>query len=123
MSNLLIDLINERSLPISILKVIEFGDMKKEKLTFLKDTLSGILLQTNTENIEEIFTKVASSEKLYMFRESLRLFMGHFMLKTCVSIEGEKVTSGLDAKSLEILEERMKIAESAMHMGHGRVQL
>ncbi|CAG7728563.1 unnamed protein product [Allacma fusca] len=120
-SQLLTDLIIEKSLAITILKVVEFGDLKKQSLKLLKTILTGVLLQENKENIQDIFSKIALSEKLHIFRESLRLFMGHFLLKSSISIDGENVESNLDAKSVKRLEERVKIAERAMHLGMGRL--
>ena len=123
MAILVSDLINRKSLSVTVLKVVEFGDMKKEKLVFLKSTLSAILLHGGKDHLEDVFSKIAVSEKLYLFRESLRLFMGHFLVNPSLVIDGEVVETTFDKKTLELLQERMKLADRAMDFGHGRVQL
>lgn len=111
-------------MPLSTLKVIEYAEMDKVKLKFLKATLSGILLQKDQENMQEIFMKAAMSEKLNLFRESVRLFMCHFMLQpTVTTSDGEVVGCDMDPKTLQFLKKRIKIAESTMSLGKSRVQL
>lgn len=98
--------------------------MDKVKLQFLKEVLFGILLQNDEDNMQEIFLKTASSENLNLFRESLRLFMGHFLLQNnVITSDGENVGCDIDTDTMETLKSRIKIAESAMSLGRGRVQL
>jgi nucleolar MIF4G domain-containing protein 1 len=120
----LVHLINDKSLPLASLKVIEYAEMDKVKLKFLKEVLCGILLQDDEDNIQEIFFKTASSENLTLFRESLRLFMGHFLLqKNVITSDGEDVGCDIDSEQMGILKDRIKIAENAMSLGRSRVQL
>ena len=125
MSQFLIHLINDRSLPLTVLKVIDFADMNKGKLLFLRKTLAGILLQKNTDTLQEIFMKIGLSEKLNLFRESIKLFMGHFMLKEnnqVLTLEGETINMSFDSKTLQVLKERVKLAQRAMSAGLSKVQ-
>jgi nucleolar MIF4G domain-containing protein 1 len=125
MSKFLVHLINDRSLPLTVLKVIDFADMNKGKLTFLRKTLAGILLQKNTDNLQEIFIKIGLSDKLNLFRESVKLFMGHFMLKEenqVLTPEGETIDMSFDPKTLQVLKQRVKLAERAMSVGLSKVQ-
>lgn len=124
LAKLLVHLINDKSLPLSSLKVIEYTEMDKTKLKFLKEVLYGILLQKEEDDVREIFLKSASSENLHMFRESLRLFMGHFLVQpNVITSDGENVGCDLNDEELELLKERIKIAEAAMSLGRSRVQL
>lgn len=117
---LLVHLINDKSLPVSTLKVIEFAEMDKVKLKFLKKVLTGVLMQNEVENLQEIFVKPAMSEKLGLFRESLRLFLSHFMLQsTITTTDGSIVQSKLSPTELKALKERVKIAEKCMSLGKG----
>jgi nucleolar MIF4G domain-containing protein 1 len=121
---MLIHLINDRSLSLSTLKVIEYAEMDKVKLKFLKDVLTGILMQENEENVQEIFLKIATSEKLSVFRESLRLFLCHFMVqKSIQTSDGETITCNLNDEEMDQLKERIKVAENILLVGKGRVLL
>jgi len=104
--------------------VIEFAEMDKVKLVFLNQILSAILLQDDEESMQNIFTKVAMSEKLTLFRESLRLFMGHFMLQSSITTsDGETLTLNEDEYLLDKLKSRIKVADHSLLLGKGRVQL
>lgn len=94
--------------------------MDKIKLKFLKRILTEILMQKEVDNMQEIFMKPAMSEKLGLFRESLRLFLSHFMLQTAITTsDGSVVLSKLTAEELKALKERVKIAEKCMNLGKG----
>lgn len=60
---------------------MQFSELDKLSLRFIRQILLGILLHENTETCLEVFEKVAISDKLKTFRDSLRLFIHHFLLK------------------------------------------
>lgn len=63
------------------LQVIEFGELEKITLRFMRQVLLTVLLYDDQEACLAVFNKVATSPKLKMFRDSLRLFIHHFLLK------------------------------------------
>ncbi|KAJ8969084.1 hypothetical protein NQ317_016329 [Molorchus minor] len=81
LAKLLAHLFIEKGLPISTLKVVQFSELDKITLRFMRQTLLGILLHKETEDCLSVFEKVAQSDKLKMFRESLRLFIHHFLFE------------------------------------------
>lgn len=47
----------------------------------MRQVLLSILLHKDQESCLTVFSRVATSPKLKMFRDSLRLFIHHFLLK------------------------------------------
>ncbi|XP_022099083.1 nucleolar MIF4G domain-containing protein 1-like isoform X2 [Acanthaster planci] len=69
-----------RAISISVLKVIEFADIDKTTVHFLRQTLRSLLLSPSQKSVMAVFSSVTSLQKLQSFRESLRLFLLHFLL-------------------------------------------
>lgn len=95
-------LIVEKVQSLGLLKVIEFADLDKANLRLLKLIIVGILQDLGSDKIFELFKAVSEDSKLKMFRESLKLFMNHFLMKQ--SKNGE----------IESLRPKIKIAEKAL---------
>ena len=55
--------------------------MDKMNLRFLRQTLLGLLMYANEEECMAVFKRVGHSEKLKGFRERLRLFIHHLLLR------------------------------------------
>ncbi|XP_034936056.1 nucleolar MIF4G domain-containing protein 1 [Chelonus insularis] len=81
LSKFLIYLFIEKGLPLTVLKVIEFGELDKPTMRLLRQTMFGILLHDNTEACLQVFERIPTSPQLQMLREGLRLFINHFLLK------------------------------------------
>lgn len=64
-----------------ISQIVQFSELDKLTLRFMRQILLGILLHRDTEVCLGVFEKVAVGEKLKLFRESLRLFVHHFLLR------------------------------------------
>lgn len=94
------------ALPLSVLKVIHFSDMDKPMVRFFRKILLAVLLDDNEENCTRAFTRIAKSDSLNLLRESLKLFMHHFVLRNKTKLEPE-VASKLEA--------RIELAESALN--------
>ncbi|CAH1116121.1 unnamed protein product [Phaedon cochleariae] len=107
LAKLLIHLFMEKGLPISTLKIVQFGELDKITLRFMRQILLGILLHPDVESCLSIFSKVSQSDKLKLFRESLRLFIHHFLLS---NLKSDKIPE--DHK--ELLESRAKIVERVL---------
>lgn len=75
------------SLPISVLKVVEFAELDKFHIRLLRQTILSIANEDNIDSVKDIFLKVSKSKKLSLFREALKLFIHHFIIKNMT--EGE----------------------------------
>lgn len=61
--------------------MIEFADLDKCRVRFIKQVLQSLLLEPPEEDTKEVFTRVARLQNLSVMREGLKLFMRHFMLR------------------------------------------
>ena len=87
------------------MKVIHLSEMDNIMLKFIRQILLAVLLHDSEETCIQVFSRISVGKKLNLLRESLRLFMHHFMLKNA-----EKFTDEVAEK----LRERIKIAETAL---------
>ncbi|XP_026884060.2 nucleolar MIF4G domain-containing protein 1 [Electrophorus electricus] len=92
-------LLQRNSLSLSILKAIEFGELDKPKMKFLKQILSKLLQQTQPEDLVHIFSRISGIPKLGMLREGLKLFIQHFLLCNKQTQETEPQTALLTARA------------------------
>ncbi|XP_074027551.1 nucleolar MIF4G domain-containing protein 1 homolog [Leptinotarsa decemlineata] len=107
LAKLLIHLFIEKGLPISTLKIMQFTELDKITLRFMRQILLGILLHEDAESCLAVFAKVAQSDKLKLFRESLRLFIHHFLLR---NLKSDKIPE----VQRELLETRAKMVEKLL---------
>ncbi|XP_040208638.1 nucleolar MIF4G domain-containing protein 1 [Rana temporaria] len=101
---LLSHLIKKKSLPLSIFKVIEFSELDKTKVTFLRQILSRLLVDAEADDLAVIFGKISDNPKLGMLREGLKLFISHFLLKNIQK----------SAEEAELLRQKADIALKAL---------
>ncbi|XP_046526162.1 nucleolar MIF4G domain-containing protein 1 isoform X3 [Equus quagga] len=80
--HLVAHLLKTKSLPLSILKVVEFSELDKPRVHFLRKVLYILLMETEVEDLGLIFARVSDNPKLGMLREGLKLFISHFLLKS-----------------------------------------
>lgn len=78
--------------------------MSKPYVRLLRRLFLNILLNSNNEAIAEIFQRISLSSKLQFFRESIRLFLHHFILRN-LSEDTDYVTK---------LKDRVKFVEKCM---------
>lgn len=69
------------SLPISVLKVVEFTELDKRHIRLLRQTILSVANEEALDSIKQVFDRVSKSKKLSLFREALRLFIHHFILR------------------------------------------
>jgi len=100
---------------ISVLRVVEFADMNKPNLKLLRTILCELLLQDKEEDVAKIFQAVSTGGNLTVFREGLRLFLTHFLLKN-----RNKLDPGIDK---ELLERRVKFAEVHLNTAASKLKL
>ena len=105
-------LIKEKAQSLGILKVIEFAEMNKVNVRFLRKVLNGILLDQEEESVKICFAAISEQSNLNIFRESLRLFIHHFLLKqNDVNVD------------LNEIKNRVKIAEKALMSSSSKLRL
>ncbi|XP_023275854.1 nucleolar MIF4G domain-containing protein 1 [Seriola lalandi dorsalis] len=104
-----------KCLPLSILKVIEFGELDKPTVRFLRQVLTKLLKETEPEDLADIFGRISGIPKLGMLREGLKLFISHFLLKNAQS-QGP-------AEQAATLSERAQVATEAMEAKEAKLKL
>ncbi|XP_075683515.1 nucleolar MIF4G domain-containing protein 1 [Rhinoderma darwinii] len=115
LTHFLSHLIKSKSLPLSIFKVIEFSELDKIKVSFLRQVLYKLLMDSEADDLAVIFGKVSDNPKLGMLREGLKLFISHFLLKNvCVQKtpeEAELLTQRADlaVKGLQAKESKLRL--------------
>lgn len=66
--------------PLSVLKMINFAELDKVTHKFVKLIVMQLLLVAKEDVFMNIFSKIALSKKLSSFKDSIKLFMYHFLL-------------------------------------------
>ncbi|CAL9698103.1 unnamed protein product [Knipowitschia caucasica] len=107
--------LQKKCLPLSILKVIEFGELDKPKVRFLRQMLTKLFKETDPEDLICIFGKISGVPKLGMLREGLKLFISHFVLKNAQS-QGP-------AEQAALLSEHAQVATRAMEAKEAKLKL
>ncbi|XP_075068220.1 nucleolar MIF4G domain-containing protein 1 [Mixophyes fleayi] len=113
--HLLSHLIKSKSLPLSIFKVIEFSELDKIKVSFLRQVLSKLLMDAEADDLALLFGKVSDNAKLGMLREGLKLFISHFLLK---NIRAQKT-----AEEADLLSHKADLAVKALEAKDNRLRL
>ncbi|XP_040022796.2 nucleolar MIF4G domain-containing protein 1 isoform X2 [Gasterosteus aculeatus] len=98
--------LQRKCLSLSILKVIEFGELDKATVRFLRHVLTKLLNDMDPEDLAGLFGRISGIPKLGMLREGLKLFISHFLLKNAKS-RGP-------AEQAATLSERAQVATKAM---------
>lgn len=107
--------LQRKCLSLSILKVIEFGELDKPTVRFLRQVLTKLLKETDPEDLAVIFGRISGIPKLGMLREGLKLFISHFLLKN--------VQSQGPAEQAALLSERAQVATKAMEAKEAKLKL
>lgn len=100
-------LIKDKLLSLTCLKVIEFSELNKYLVKFIKQIISDLLNEPDPKLMTAPFLVVAGVSKLSVFRDGLRLFLRHFMLR-----KGE---------GTEEFKAKIEAADSALIAGDKRV--
>jgi len=104
-------LIKEKAQSLGVLKVIEFAEMNKPNVRFLRVVLTGVLMEQEEDLVVASFKAISEQANLNMFRESLRLFMHHFLLKQSKEVD------------LVVIKDRIKLAEKALMSASSALRL
>jgi len=104
-------LVKEKAQSLGVLKVIEFAEMNKPNMRFLRTVLTGVLMDQEEEQVVASFKAIAEQANLNFFRESLRLFMHHFLLKQSKEVD------------LSTMRKRISVAEKALMAASSKLRL
>ncbi|XP_051960008.1 nucleolar MIF4G domain-containing protein 1 [Xyrauchen texanus] len=107
--------LHRKCLSLSILKAIEFGELDKPKVKFLKQIFMKLLGETEPEDLVNIFGRISGIPKLGMLREGLKLFISHFLLRNIHTQEPDE--------QAKLLMDRAEIATKAMEAGDSKLKL
>ncbi|XP_011496372.1 PREDICTED: nucleolar MIF4G domain-containing protein 1 [Ceratosolen solmsi marchali] len=107
LARLMSHLFLHKALPISVLKVIDFGELDKLTMKFFKKIMLDILLHQDTEKCVCVFERISVATKLHEFRDGLRLFINYFLLKNI----NENL---LPKEQFELLETRIKMVDELL---------
>ncbi|CAK1587274.1 unnamed protein product [Parnassius mnemosyne] len=117
LAQFLIHLIMEKGLPLSVLKIIQFSDLNKRSVRFMRQILLAVIMNADFQASLEVFLRISKSPKLHMFRESLRLFIQHFLIKNA----GKK-SSVLSEEEMETLKERAVEVDKILTMHESKLR-
>ncbi|KAH1177365.1 nucleolar MIF4G domain-containing protein 1 [Mauremys mutica] len=113
--SLLAHLLKTKSLSLSVLKVVEFSELDKPKVHFLRQVLYILLIKTDLEELTSIFGRLTDNPKLGMLREGLKLFLSHFFLKN--------LQAHTSAEEASLLKERVELVSRTLQARESRLKL
>ncbi|XP_007433909.1 nucleolar MIF4G domain-containing protein 1, partial [Python bivittatus] len=113
--NLLTHLLKTKSLSLTVFKVIEFSELDKPKVHFLRQVLSALFLKTEQEELNHIFGKLADNPKLGMLHEGLKLFLTHFLMKN-IQAHTRVEEGALLKEKIELVTKALKAKESKLKL-------
>ncbi|XP_069047088.1 nucleolar MIF4G domain-containing protein 1 isoform X2 [Lepisosteus oculatus] len=96
-------------------QAIEFSELDKHKVRFLRQVLTKLLRDTEPEELTNIFVRISGIPKLGMLKEGLKLFISHFLLKNVESLE--------TTEQANLLKERADIAIKALEARDSKLKL
>ncbi|GAB0091466.1 Nucleolar MIF4G domain-containing protein 1 homolog [Sergentomyia squamirostris] len=114
LSKFLSHLIEEGAQPLSILKVIDFGQIDTASMKLVRRIMLSILLKDDY-TCKKVFSRIAPSANLNAFKDSIKLFLQHFLLKKLFKLD-------LPEEQLDVVRKRITIADEALS-SHSRVLL
>ncbi|KAJ8712571.1 hypothetical protein PYW07_005413 [Mythimna separata] len=117
LAQFLIHLIMEKGLPLSVLKVIQFSELNKHTVRFMRQILLSIIMNADFSSSLEVFHRIAKPPKLHMFRESIRLFIQHFLVKNT----GKK-SEVLSEEEMATLKERAREVDKILTLHESKLK-
>ncbi|XP_026814805.1 nucleolar MIF4G domain-containing protein 1 homolog [Rhopalosiphum maidis] len=107
LASFLAQMLRNHSLPITILKNVDWGSLNKLTVSFVRQTLIKVLQDIDEEETTNIFLKASKNPTLQFFREGLTLFLSHFLIKNA--------SKDISDSKLELLTNRVKVAQAALN--------
>ncbi|XP_069770849.1 nucleolar MIF4G domain-containing protein 1 [Narcine bancroftii] len=112
--HLLVHLLGTKWLSLAIFKVVEFSELDKNKVKFLRQVLHKLFMDTEPEELVIMFQRISGIPSLAMLREGLKLFISHFLLKKVFTLGTPEQAS--------LLKARIDIAENALQVKETKVK-
>jgi nucleolar MIF4G domain-containing protein 1 len=81
-------------------------------MRLVRQIMLGILLHENEEMCLKVFEKISLSTKLQTFKESLRLFISHFLMKNISAANNLQEQSALLKKRVELIDKMLSSRET-----------
>ncbi|XP_034257633.1 nucleolar MIF4G domain-containing protein 1 [Pantherophis guttatus] len=113
--NLVTYLLKTKWLSLTVFKVIEFSDLDKPKVQFLRQVLSALFLKMEQEDLNHIFEKLSDNPKLGMLNEGLKLFLMHFLMKN-IQAHSDVKEGALLKEKIDLVTKRLKANESKVKL-------
>lgn len=107
LANFILHLMKGGGLPLSVLKIIEFAELQKATQKLVKQITLGLLLAED-EVFANAFNRIASGTKLSNFKDSIKLFIHHFLLRN------QKVEEKLSPEESGLLRKRIKLVDEIL---------
>lgn len=101
-------LIINNGLQLAVLKIVDFLQLDKQSFALMKEICKGLLLSSEEQNLYEAFERLAKNSKLQQFKQSLRLFLQHFLLKE------QKTTLKLSEEEMDLLQRRVEYVDKLL---------
>ncbi|XP_067642853.1 nucleolar MIF4G domain-containing protein 1 homolog [Eurosta solidaginis] len=100
-------LILHGGLQLSVLKVVNFLQLDKSSFIFMKEIIVSLLLSAQEAEIYQAFERVAKNSKLAQFKNSVRLFIQHFLLQQESKLK-------LNEEQLDLLKKRADYVDNIL---------
>ncbi|XP_022212456.2 nucleolar MIF4G domain-containing protein 1 homolog [Drosophila obscura] len=81
LASFLQQLILSAGLQLSVLKVVDFMQLERLSFYFMREIMVKLLLSSDERELQQAFERIAKNSKLQQFKQSIRLFMQHFLLQ------------------------------------------
>lgn len=101
-------LIIHNGLQLSVLKIVDFLQLDKQSFALMKEICKGLLLSPEEQDVYQAFERLAKNSKLQQFKQSLRLFLQHFLLKE------QGATLKLSEEEMDLLQKRVDYVDKLL---------
>lgn len=101
-------LIIHNGLQLAVMKIVDFLQLDKQSFAFMKEICKGLLLSSEEQDLYQAFERLAKNSKLQQFKQSLRLFLRHFLLKE------QGATMKLGEQEIELLQRRIDYVDKLL---------
>lgn len=93
--------------------MLQFTEMNKPLVRLIRQLMLNLLMSSSESVIADVFGVISKSEKLFLLKEGLQLFLHHFILKEA----NKELGNGTSDDYVEKLQKNVEIAVNAMRGG------
>ncbi|EDW33171.1 GL24654 [Drosophila persimilis] len=109
LASFLQQLILSAGLQLSVLKVVDFMQLERLSFFFMREIMVKLLLASDERELQQSFERIAKNSKLQQFKQSIRLFMQHFLLQ-----EEQLSKLKLKEEQQELLQQRVDLMDKLL---------